>query len=826
MASRKKSSQTSPSCTSTDALDPIALCKYAADNLAILLSPENLTSELALLPTVNVPTSKSHLTPANIVAMILQQRIHGQVVDRLAHDTFDDAGATTVLTHIVSTVSLLDSFASNYADICLTKRFMNWEIARSLSIVSRWYTDTGPMLAEHLFNIHRHLGKDVLQEKFPSFSKLVDHIMRYIGAVHASKRASHARKRIKVVPDSDKPSVAELRQLHLNNVFGSRFTSDVSTNLPLIEPYLIGAGEENQYAFGQQCFVQIVSDVFISPNLVSIDAQLNGPGRRVGTTQSKLNVLEGCVKRSIIRGVIIDTIVEACDGDDGILSSSAIENILRSPAFLFDTSPNYHTNDDIVTKKLLKDPTTTLGPIRTWLKDFIASSPDIQPCVKKLGDAVYDLICQRHGSRPFPRFNPLQALARAKPRKPFGARPSKTPRTDLPDIPLTPNALLKHPDGEIFSQLAVIIREVLNRRRSLPIGDIHIDRLMSGHHPTTGRAGRCNLDHFDPIRFDNVYSRMLKKQFPVNRVTSKLGLTNLLAYMSTGQGFRTQQFCNRTDLWFLSLEGCIQTFRNALLTHDQQCCDTRIWGTTCASFAVQTETFTVEEKFTPFFSEHVLEAWQKYLGELYESDDATFSDEQLPTFTTALDMLKDLNKKVKLNGFKHGLTNLQFANNLVCLGLCQSPTVGEIADWIFRNPKKGAFKGLVALGFDIVGRPAHWTKAAFQVVLDHLNATLSLDNRTLLVFGTIFLEHVLCKVSRFTYLLCKTRRKCKQQSIDEGEETVDEGLSLKRIGAQAAREIGSSWSSSGNLDNETGKILPIPVKCDVDRLQASVQLWV
>jgi hypothetical protein len=824
LASRKKLSQTASSHTDTNAeeSDPIALCKYATDNLTILLSSENLTSELTLLPAVSVPTSKSYLAPVDIIAMILQQRIHGQRVDRLAHDTFDDTGATTVLTHIVSTVSVLHSFASNYADICLTKRFMSWEIARSLSIVSRWYTDTGPMLAEYLFDAHRQGGRDELEEKFPSFSKLVEHIMQYIKAVHASKRTSHTRKRPKVVPDSDRPSFEELRRLHLD-VFGSQFTSNQSQsiNLPLIKPYSIGASEEKQYSFGQQCFIQVVSDVFISPNLISIDAQLNGPGRRVGATQSKLNVLEGCVKRSIIRGAVIDAIVEACDGDDGILSSSAIENILRSPAFLFDMSPKHHTNDDIVTNKLLKDPTTTLAPIRTWLKNFIASSPDTLPCVKKLGDAVYDLIYQRHGPKPFPRFNPLQALPRAKPRRPFGGRLSKTP---LLDIPLTPNALLKHPDGDVFSQLAVIIREVLNRHRALPIGDIHLDRLMSGHHPTTGRASRCNLDHFNPIRFNNVYTQMLKKQFTANRLTSKWFLTNLLVWMSTGQGFMTQEFFNRSTLWFESLHDCIQTFRDGLAGHSQSY-DTRIWGTTCASFAVETETFTLEEKFTPFFSDEVLEAWQKYLGERYESNDTTFSEEQLPTFTEALDMIKDLNKKIKLNGFKRGLTNLQFANNLVCLGRCQPPTVGEIADWIFKNPKKGAFKGLVALGFNIVGRPAHWTKAAFQVVLDHLQATLSLEDRNLLVFGTIFLEHVLCKVSRFAYLIRKTRRKRKQQSIDEGEEMIDEGLSLKRIGAQAAQEMGSSWISGANLLDQTGKILPIPVKCDTSRLQASVQLW-
>lgn len=76
---------------------------------------------------------------------------------------------------------------------------------------------------------------------------------------------------------------------------------------------------------------------------------------------------------------------------------------------------------------------------------------------------------------------------------------------------------MKHPDGDSFSQLAVIIREALNRCRSLPDGDPHIARIMQGLHPTTGLGtGDGDLDHFDPIRLDNVYSRMLKAHFTLD----------------------------------------------------------------------------------------------------------------------------------------------------------------------------------------------------------------------------------------------------------------------------------------------------------------------
>jgi hypothetical protein len=808
----------------------IVLCDYAVHHLTNLLSPVNLATDLTLLPAVDIPNSKTYLATAEIVAMILQQRIHCREIDRLSNDTFNDTGATTIFSHILSTAAVLDAFTANYADIQLTKRFMSWEIAQSLSIISRWYTDTGPMLAGLLFGAHKQDAEQDLQMHFPSFAELVNRIMLYVRALHNSKPSKSARKHPVSVQASVVPSIEELRCVSMT-VFGSQFSSAVTFHLPYIEPHLVGPSTDSQYTFGQQCFIQVISDVFIAPRLVSIDAHLNGPGRNgANASQSpKLNVLQGCVKRTIIHGAVIDAIVEACGGDDGILSCSAIDGVLRSPAFLFDTSPGHHTNDDVVVKKLLRSPATILAPLQKWLGEFVAtSSTEILPCVKKLGDAVYSLICQRHGSRPFPRFNPLQAIAKAKPRhgKPFGTRPTNTTSSELSELPLMLESLMKHPDGDSFSQLAVIIREALNRRRSLPDGDPHIARIMQGLHPTTGLGTEDgDLDHFDPIRLDNVYSRMLKAHFTLDRLLGVFGLTNLLIWMSTGQGFLTQEFCTRTLLWFTNQESCIQTFRDALFGDGQtKFCNTRIWGTTCASFSVQTVKFTIEEKFSPFFSDAVLTAWKTFLGDLFESGKIPDDQESLLSFTAALTLLEKLMAEMKLNGFKTGLTKLQFANNLVSLGLCRPPTVGEIAAWIHKNPEKGAFKGLVALGFNIEGRPEHWTKAAFQVVLDHLSSTLCLEDQDLLIFGTIFLEHILCKVSRFAYLIRSAQGRKKKLQSAEGE-AITGGLSLKQIGAQAA-DVCTTWVQGANLADCTGKILPIPVKGDIATLQASVKLWI
>jgi hypothetical protein len=144
---------------------------------------------------------------------------------------------------------------------------------------------------------------------------------------------------------------------------------------------------------------------------------------------------------------------------------------------------------------------------------------------------------------------------------------------------------------------------------------------MSGIHPTTGVAKDDNtdLDHYDPIQHDNVYTRMLLEQFPNNKWMHPLLLSNLLVYMSTGQGLRTKDFVKRENLWFTSAESCIKTFKDALakskVDKGSKCFNVHVRGTACASFCIESQKFTVEEKFTPFFSKTVLNAWQTYLDD-------------------------------------------------------------------------------------------------------------------------------------------------------------------------------------------------------------------
>jgi hypothetical protein len=181
----------------------------------------------------------------------------------------------------------------------------------------------------------------------------------------------------------------------------------------------------------------------------------------------------------------------------------------------------------------------------------------------------------------------------------------------------------------------------------------------------------------------------------------------------------------------------------------------------------------------------------------------------LPTYAAAKKWFKKLNADVKLEGFKEGLTHLQFLNNLVALGMCQPPSVGQMAEFVDEHHDKGAYIGLQVLGFRLDGRPTNWVQAALQCVYDHLDATLAPEDRKLLIFGTIFLEHVLCKVVRF-------KRIIEREAAGKSKNT---SLSLEYIGMKAAE-----WQPvSGSGAN--GKALLFPAWGNCARMEASVKQW-
>ncbi|KAJ6622853.1 hypothetical protein B0H10DRAFT_1787539, partial [Mycena sp. CBHHK59/15] len=163
----------------------------------------------------------------------------------------------------------------------------------------------------------------------------------------------------------------------------------------------------------------------------------------------------------------------------------------------------------------------------------------------------------------------------------------------------------------------------------------------------------------------------------------------------------------------------------------------------------------------------------------------------------------ELVQQLGFDGVKDsGLTTLQFANNLVLLGICRPPTADEMAIWISENPKLGAFKALKALGFNLAENDLLLTRIAFRVVYDHFENFLIPADKLLLGFGAIFVEHVLCKITRW------------QDRYD----TQMNGLTFIELAEKL--QDSSPWIMAENVTNK--EHFPFPLELRIEQVQKMI----
>ncbi|KAE9400000.1 hypothetical protein BT96DRAFT_788153, partial [Gymnopus androsaceus JB14] len=280
---------------------------------------------------------------------------------------------------------------------------------------------------------------------------------------------------------------------------------------------------------------------------------------------------------------------------------------------------------------------------------------------------------------------------------------------------------------------------------------------------------------------------------PAWRLVSRFGLSNLLTFMGTGQGFRTRRFLGLSDAkdgtldsyysesvieakavfekgiqqnlaqmasssWW-SAEEIWEMAGGEKLGEEEdfyQISDQRIWGEpnqllTARPLVKQSgldgyAKLTLLQKLTPYWTEEIVRRWVEFLGALLDQNPEVYTG-QLHSFSYTLKFIYNLD----LDGFRTGLTAFQTAINLCLLRLCLPPSLEEITKFISQNPGLGAYNGLVELGFCIANKSD--IRCALHMVHDHLLRHLSSSDWTLLHFSThawMLIEHILCKVSRYT----------------------------------------------------------------------------
>ncbi|PPQ85445.1 hypothetical protein CVT24_002860 [Panaeolus cyanescens] len=273
---------------------------------------------------------------------------------------------------------------------------------------------------------------------------------------------------------------------------------------------------------------------------------------------------------------------------------------------------------------------------------------------------------------------------------------------------------------------------------------------------------------------DSEYAHLFANNFPPNLLLSRIGLSNLLSYMGTGQGSGTKRFLsnlatNRPNKFFFSsLSDITQVFevafqrnvttyghslnRGYLAKAAAGCFDICVWGQPNKILGLQPDgrdnDAGVRAKFEPYWAETVQEAWSNFLGPLLDGDLTTILPEQKRAWKDAYNFLIGL----QIFGFESGLTVFQCANNLSLAGLCHQPTVKDVAQWMSFSSGKhlGAQKALYGpLGFQADGTPTQSIYAIFYGLWKYLDIHLTDQDKADLGFGAMFLEHVLCKVERY-----------------------------------------------------------------------------
>ena len=762
-----------------------------------LFSEETLQGELDLIKQMALEINNKPRMADFFAAVDAQTQVDN-MIEELPIGPWTSTSASLAVTQLVQAVELVPVVRREMAESRILERAMLRESANCHLTVYRWYIDVGPTLARVLFHAHRQ-GSDVLIKQYPTFEPLVDHIFRYVQCVFTNKTAnggSKPKRRKRPEQDSNISAPNNLSNLEKvpANLFGLLSGKNTKlVKLPPVTSYRLSADLDNQYGHAVEVFLTFFSDHIIVENMKEADNKINSGCQRSGDDSEKIR------SRCINRGALLSRIVEVFNDDDGIFACPLIERLLTSPSLLFN---NPIRKDADLSARIIANPAVELKCLSEYVTQLLSKSPTIISIVKEIGDAVFEATSTISNRPTQKRSLPSQI------RK--SGRPSKQSPDTLPPGPVCLETLLGGQEGApFFGQPALMIRELLNYRRGRDVGDEMLRRVLEGLTPTTGGVllddGK-DSDHFMPLRWDNKYARLLMKHLPPRVLVTPLGFSSLLVYMATGQGNLTTKFIENNAMSYQTLDEAVATFQRA---HDQNALgeaivfdNMKVWGQSAKALSFKAKKgMTIREKLAPFFEKGVQDAWMQELGPgLANHPNPKSYDGKRPTWS---DITK-FAKEHKLHGLMDGLTQLQFANNLVLAGIVSPPTVDEISRWIARHPKLGAYGGLKAMGFRIApnkpGEP--WVRAAFQCVYDHLDLHLSPEDKAELGFGVIFVEHILCKLVRW-------QGRFKAANI---------GVDL----ASMAKDGSLLWVSGGNLQDSTGQLMPAPTTSSKEQLKQSI----
>ncbi len=330
-----------------------------------------------------------------------------------------------------------------------------------------------------------------------------------------------------------------------------------------------------------------------------------------------------------------------------------------------------------------------------------------------------------------------------------------------------------------------------------------------------GSSQNLELDKTAPVR-EMSPSIVMFRELVMNKsvLTAPTGVGGFLWVTKTCQGPKTQAFYQRVgfpstkeDLlnayrtWSPS-EGAAddQSFFGAS-SHDLCITDSQNFNGSEDHFA------KAKHNIDKFYSKEVVDGWLELLGTnvgdtLKENRNPNRKWSEARAFLKTISTPKEEanvngarksgRKSVRkskepashITGYKGGLMGYHAANLLAYVGIVEPATLDDVEQFVGATPL-GAASALKTLGFTL--STASDRRAAFRLVFLHLSRHLSEDQKKSLRFSPTFVEHILCKLTRFLNA-CDTKQTVMAKNVI--------GLKLLR---RCAEPFMVDWHDKGAL---------------------------
>lgn len=514
-----------------------------------------------------------------------------------------------------------------------------------------------------------------------------------------------------------------------------------------------------------EVLVQLWASFYIEPYVHAADSSL---GSEVPDGTRKIDY----VNRNVLRGALLTCIVDAFQSES-ILYSDSIQPFIQAPWIVFGPSGD-KTRIAEYSRRCRNQVHDMMGPLYYSMLGEHLASPESGVVANNIADVVYHHLLSLNNGAPVSRPNgessedTITRSARDS--------PSYLPFVPAPWGVISRDSLFGEADAtHMMAPIALMLREARNKLLGLDGIEDTLRFILDGHNPKTLRETPYDVDLTSPVRRHSENCKLFLEHLPPSFLTGKVGLSNLLSWLGTGQGNGTKSFLSMLDhkFQFNSSDEVVAEIiaginRNeAILAQETYKPGMRlsqikgyvpvdnpaIWGQPSRQLSIvshktpySTLMDAIITKFQRNFTDKIQLQWKDFLGDMYGVDPGLYQGERR-TWKEALELMTSLN----IAGFKNGLTTLQSANLLAFAGIVQPPDAMIMGAWIHHHNDLGAYRGLQALGFRLSDISS--VVAAFLIVHNHLNKNLSEEDSLILGFdsgfSTIAVEHILCKVTRW-----------------------------------------------------------------------------